>query len=116
MLFHIRQHRRRGTDGHWIPQTAACAAPNGQLLCPLAAGAADAAETALAATAYRGLLLALPASAALWFGDLRDRGTAAAVESYTRGVHSPMLLAHELAVIQVSQGQLGLGILHDSCN
>ena len=64
-----------------------------------AAGNADAA--ALAATAYRGLLLALPASTALWFGDLRDRGTAAAVESYTRAEHSPVLLAHELAIIQV---------------
>ena len=56
-----------------------------------AAGNGDAA--ALAATAYRGLLLALPASTALWFGDLRDRGTAAAVESYTRAEHSPVLLA-----------------------
>jgi hypothetical protein len=64
-----------------------------------AAGDGDAA--ALAATAYRGLLLALPASTALWFGDLRDRGTAAAVESYTRAEHSPVLLAHELAIIQV---------------
>ena len=64
-----------------------------------AAGSGDAA--ALAATAYRGLLLALPASTALWFGDLRDRGTAAAVESYTREQHSPVLLAHELAIIQV---------------
>lgn len=59
-------------------------------------------NAALAAAAFPGLLLALPASAALWFGDLRDRGLAAAVEGYTRTHVSPLLLAHELAVLQVS--------------
>ena len=34
----------------------------------------------LAEAVYRGILHALPASARAWFGDLRDRGLAAAVE------------------------------------
>lgn len=55
----------------------------------------------MAAAAYRGVLLALPASAALWFGDLRDRGLAAAVEAYTRTHVSPALLSHQLAVLHV---------------
>ena len=53
---------------------------------------------------YGAVLRALPASARTWFGDLRDRGTAAAVEAYTAAVESPALLAAEMAHIQVWKG------------
>ena len=48
----------------------------------MSAGVADDAASIckLAEAVYRGVLHALPASARAWFGDLRDRGLAAAVE------------------------------------
>ncbi|KAG1654853.1 hypothetical protein FOA52_012197 [Chlamydomonas sp. UWO 241] len=49
---------------------------------------------------YSAVLRALPACARVWFGDLRDRGNAAAVEAYTAGVESPALIAAEMAHIQ----------------
>ena len=48
---------------------------------------------------YAAVLQALPASARLWFADLRDRGTAAATERYTSGAVSGQLLAAELAAV-----------------
>lgn len=52
-----------------------------------------------AALLYAAVLQALPASARLWFTDLRDRGTAAATERYTAGAVSGLLLAAELAAV-----------------
>lgn len=59
------------------------------------------ATQALAAALYSSVLYLLPASARTWFGDLRDRGAAAAVEAYTAAVESPALVAAEIAAIQV---------------
>jgi hypothetical protein len=50
------------------------------------------------------VLRALPASARLWFGDLRDRARAAAVEAYTSAHESPALLAAELGAIRRGGG------------
>ncbi len=55
---------------------------------------------------YAGVLHALPASARTWFGDLRDRGTAAAVEAYTSAAVSPALLATELHDVQARGEEL----------
>ncbi len=55
-------------------------------------------------TLYRAVLRALPATARVWFGDLRDRGLAAAVESYTAVAEGPALLAAEMASVQVRGG------------
>lgn len=52
-----------------------------------------------AALLYAAVLQALPASARLWFADLRDRGTAAAVERYTAAAVSGQVLAAELAAV-----------------
>jgi hypothetical protein len=58
-----------------------------------------------AAELYAGLLRALPVSCRLWFGDLRDRGTAAALERYTAATASVGLLAAEYAAVEeVSRG------------
>ncbi len=56
---------------------------------------------AVARALYGAVLRSLPARARTWFGDLRDRGTAAAVEAYTAAAESPALLAAEIANIQV---------------
>ncbi len=53
---------------------------------------------------YAAVLQALPASARLWFADLRDRGTAAATERYTSGAVSGQLLAAELAAVTQARG------------
>ncbi|GAB4820968.1 hypothetical protein N2152v2_008014 [Parachlorella kessleri] len=53
----------------------------------------------LAVLLYSALLQALPASARLWFSDLRDRGTSAAVERYTAASVSGGLLAAEFAAV-----------------
>ena len=53
----------------------------------------------LAALLYWGVLQALPASARLWFSDLRDRALAAAVERYTAAAVTQALLAAELAAV-----------------
>lgn len=42
---------------------------------------------------------ALPASARLWFSDLRDRATVAAVERYSAAAVSTALLAGEFAAV-----------------
>ena len=63
-----------------------------------------AAVGAVARLLYGAVLRSLPASARTWFGDLRDRGTAAAVEAYTAAAESPALLAAEIANIQVCMG------------
>lgn len=42
----------------------------------------------------------LPASARLWFSDIRDRGRANAVEAYTAKYESPALLAAEFAALR----------------
>lgn len=52
-----------------------------------------------AACLYAAALQGLPASARLWFADLRDRGTAAATERYTSSAVSGQLLAAELAAV-----------------
>lgn len=46
------------------------------------------------------MLALLPASARLWFSDLRDRRLASAVEAYTAKWESPALLAAEFAAIR----------------
>eukprot|EP00775_Hariotina_reticulata_P010671 gene10671-10830_t len=65
----------------------------------------------LAAAVYRAVLLLLPASARLWFSDLRDRSKVAAVEAYTTKFESPALLAAEFAAIKRdaagSSGEVG---------
>jgi hypothetical protein len=58
----------------------------------------------LAAALYRAVLQQLPASARLWFSDLRDRARLAAVESYTMRFESPALLAAEFAAIRRDAG------------
>ncbi|KAG2437620.1 hypothetical protein HYH02_011259 [Chlamydomonas schloesseri] len=55
---------------------------------------------------YRAVLRALPATARGWFGDLRDRGLAAAVEAYTAAAEGPALLAAEMEAVQA----LGKGV------
>lgn len=60
----------------------------------------EAQARALAQALYWGVLQALPASARLWFGELRDRGTAAAIERYTAAHVTPSLLAAELAAVR----------------
>lgn len=57
-----------------------------------------------AALLYAAVLQALPASARLWFADLRDRGTAAATERYTSAAVSGQLLAAELAAVTEASG------------
>lgn len=65
---------------------------------------------------YAAVLQALPASARLWFADLRDRGTAAATERYTAAAVSGQLLAAELAAVtEVGAGQLCKWGLHQAC-
>ncbi|GLI62907.1 hypothetical protein VaNZ11_005740 [Volvox africanus] len=49
---------------------------------------------------YRAVLRALPATARGWFGDLRERGLASMVESYTAVVEGPALLEAEIASVQ----------------
>jgi hypothetical protein len=65
----------------------------------------------LAAAVYRSVLCMLPASARLWFSDLRDRSRSTAVESYTSRYESPALLAAEFAAIKRdaagSSGEVG---------
>ncbi|PRW55988.1 E3 ubiquitin- ligase listerin [Chlorella sorokiniana] len=56
---------------------------------------------------YAAVLQALPASARLWFADLRDRGTAAATERYTSGAVSGQLLAAELAAVTEAASTFG---------
>jgi hypothetical protein len=58
----------------------------------------------LAAALYRAVLQQLPASARLWFSDLRDRARLAAVETYTTRFESPALLAAEFAAIRRDAG------------
>jgi hypothetical protein len=58
----------------------------------------------LAAALYRAVLQQLPASARLWFSDLRDRSRLTAVESYTTRFESPALLAAEFAAIRRDAG------------
>lgn len=65
------------------------------------------AQASVARALYGAVLRVLPASAATWFGDLRDRGVAAAVESYTAVVESPALLAAEMAALQVGGARQG---------
>jgi hypothetical protein len=62
-----------------------------------------------AAALYRAVLLLLPASARSWFSDLRDRGTAAAVEGYTVSHESPALLAAEFAAVRRAGAGGGVG-------
>lgn len=57
-----------------------------------------------AALLYAAALQALPASARLWFADLRDRGVAAATERYTSAAVSGQLLAAELAAVTQVRG------------
>jgi hypothetical protein len=65
----------------------------------------------LAAAVYRAVLCTLPASARLWFSDLRDRSRSTAVENYTSRYESPALLAAEFAAIKRdvagSSGEVG---------
>jgi len=65
----------------------------------------------LAAAVYRSVLCLLPASARLWFSDLRDRSKVTAVEAYTTKYESPALLAAEFAAIKRdaagSSGEVG---------
>ena len=65
----------------------------------------------LAAAVYRTVLCTLPASARLWFSDLRDRSRSTAVENYTSKYESPALLAAEFAAIKRdaagSSGEVG---------
>jgi hypothetical protein len=61
----------------------------------------------LAAGVYRAVLWLLPASARLWFGDLRDKARAAAVEGYTVRFESPALLAAEFGAIRRGSGTSG---------
>ena len=56
---------------------------------------------------YAAVLQGLPASARLWFADLRDRGTAAATERYTSGAVSGQLLAAELAAVSEAAKAFG---------
>ncbi|KAL4457478.1 hypothetical protein ABPG75_012343 [Micractinium tetrahymenae] len=60
-----------------------------------------------AALLYAAALQALPASARLWFADLRDRGTAAATERYTSVAVSGQLLAAELAAVTEAASAFG---------
>jgi hypothetical protein len=62
-----------------------------------------------AAALYRAVLLLLPASARSWFSDLRDRGTAAAVEGYTVTHESPALLSAEFAAVKRAGAGGGVG-------
>ena len=43
----------------------------------------------------------MPASVHLWFSDLRDRSICQQLEAYTVSVESPLLLKHEMLVLQV---------------
>jgi hypothetical protein len=65
----------------------------------------------LAAAVYRSVLCTLPASARVWFSDLRDRSRSTAVEAYTCRYESPALLAAEFAAIKRdaagSSGEVG---------
>jgi hypothetical protein len=61
--------------------------------------AQQAQQQRFAALLYAAVLQALPASARVWFADLRDRGTAAATERYTAAAVSGQLLAAELAAV-----------------
>jgi hypothetical protein len=54
----------------------------------------------LAACCFRGALAQLPASARLWFGALRDKGLALAVEAYASRQESPALLAAEFEAVR----------------
>ncbi len=89
-------------------EAAASAAASGDVRWQLRAAGApgpDAAQLSrVARVLYAGALHALPASARTWFGDLRDRGTAVAVEAYTAAVVSPALIAAELQDVQ-SRGE-----------
>ncbi|KAF6259839.1 hypothetical protein COO60DRAFT_964545 [Scenedesmus sp. NREL 46B-D3] len=69
----------------------------------------------LSAALYRGVLQQLPASARLWFSDLRDRARLAAVEGYTTRFESPALLAAEFAAIRRDAGGAG-GEVGGSCS
>lgn len=81
-----------------LPPPCRCCAPAllrvGAVLC------CRAAAEATCRLLYRAVLRLLPASARTWFGDLRDRSMAAAVEAYTAAAESPALIAAELASIQ----------------
>ena len=61
----------------------------------------------VAAGVYRAVLWLLPASARLWFGDLRDKARAAAVEGYTVRFESPALLAAEFGAIRRGSSSSG---------
>ncbi len=98
----------RGSPGLAAPPSPGAVAPPGgaepgSAAAMLAAGAPAAwagdaaAERAFAAELYAALLRALPVPARLWFGDLRDRAAAAALEGYTAAAVSPRLLAAEYA-------------------
>jgi hypothetical protein len=98
----------RGSPGPAAPPSPGAGAPPdgaepGSAAAMLAAGAPAAwagdaaAERAFAAELYAALLRALPVPARLWFGDLRDRAAAAALEGYTAAAVSPRLLAAEYA-------------------
>lgn len=60
----------------------------------------DDAIRAHAALVYAGTLRALPVPSRLWFGDIRDKSTASAVEKYTSAAVSAGLLAAEYAAVE----------------
>jgi hypothetical protein len=75
----------------------------------------------LGAAVYRSVLLALPASARLWFSGLRDKRLLGAVEAYTARHESPALLAAEFAAIRAGvaggcgAGACASGVCADLC-
>ena len=64
---------------------------------------------------YRVALRALPAATRVWFGDLRERGTARALAAATAAAVSPALLGAEFAAVELaSSGECGGGGLDDA--
>ena len=69
----------------------------------------------LAVGLYRVALRALPAATRVWFGDLRERGTARALAAATAAAVSPALLDAEFAAVELaSSGGYGGGGLDDA--
>jgi E3 ubiquitin-protein ligase listerin len=67
---------------------------------PSGSAAAPRAWRVLSACCFRGALAQLPASARLWFGSLRDKALAMAVEAYASRQESPALLAAEFEAVR----------------
>jgi hypothetical protein len=63
-------------------------------------------QVAFSGLLYSALLFALPSEVRLWYGELRDRGTIAALRHYTMAHVSPWLLAREYSSVEAMAGEL----------